>query len=80
LEEEALHLPKKNQSPLDWIQLADDNIFGILFSQEYREKEDRVAVLSVAMSCKEFDLTQFITDMGEATYKQVTWVAKEEGK
>ena len=45
-----LKAEKKEQSTKDWVDLADTNIFRMLFDQGHRQKEDPVVVLSLSMS------------------------------
>jgi len=50
LEEEAFTLTGKDRPTLDGINQAGNNVFGMLFKQEYRKKEGSVAILSLAMA------------------------------
>jgi len=42
------------------VDLAKSNIFGMIFGQGYRKKEDPAAVFSVVMSISGFNPTNFI--------------------
>jgi len=73
-------LKSKDQSTLDWINQAGNNICSMLFRQEHRNREDTTVVLSLAVANLGFNLTEFITEANRKNGTQVTWKAKEEGK
>ena len=53
----------------DWVNLAESNIFGILFRQGYLKKKDPTIVLSLTMSNSGFDHANFINEANIKGYE-----------
>jgi len=64
----------------DALHLAESNIFQIIFWKGQKRHEDLSVILSLIMSNKDFDPVRFIIEVDIESSKQVTCIAKEEGK
>ena len=62
------------------MDLAESNIFGMLFGQGYRKKEYPTVVVSLTLSNSGFDPTNFITKAQADGRKKLTWTTEEKGK
>jgi len=69
LEEEVFTPDKKGQLTKDSVDLAKNNILGMLFGQGYRKKKDPSIAISVALSNGGFNPTNFITKVQAEGYK-----------
>ncbi|KAJ8422386.1 hypothetical protein Cgig2_024804 [Carnegiea gigantea] len=68
LGEEVFTVETKEKSTKDWVDLAGGNIFGMLFGQGYRKKEDLAFLLSLAMSNNGFNHANFIAEVQLRAY------------
>jgi len=61
--EEVFIAEEKERSTKDWMDLAESNIFRMLFDQGCRKKEDPTIALCLAMSNSGFNLANFIVEV-----------------
>ena len=52
----------------------------MMFNQGYKKKEDAVVIFSLIMSNNGFNPANFTTKVQDVGYKQLTWIAEEEGQ